>query len=219
LTAFSLAKTQLFADWRRKTTVNGSMYTTTDLISALTRNDLKVKRDLFEQHYELMSSIALRFSKNEEQAKHLLVSAFDRTLNSYVNFKGANTPDFGEFLRTEFVVGAIEFIKSIRSEYYVASTVLANSERDKSYNLFESSEIIDYNSVEAPVLIKSLQELVPSQRLVFNLFVIDGIELLAISEMLEASEQTVKSNLEKARFNLQKNIDKNNRTVKHEQAL
>jgi RNA polymerase sigma factor (sigma-70 family) len=196
------------------------MYTTTDLISALTRNDLKVKRDLFEQHYELMSSIALRFSKNEGQAKQLLVSAFDRTLNSYVNFKGANTPDFGEFLRTEFVVGAIEFIKSIRSEYYVASTVLATNERDKNYNLFESSsEIIDYNSVEAPVLVKSLQELVPSQRLVFNLFVIDGIELHTISEMLEASEQTVKSNLEKARFNLQKNIDKNNRTVKHEQAL
>src|SRR5687767_13837500 len=184
------------------------MYTN-ELINALAKNDLKVKRDLFEQHYELMSSIALRFSKNEEQAKQLLVSAFDRTLNSYVNYKGAETPDFEEFLKAEFVVGAIEFIKSIRSEYYVASTVLATNERDKNYNLFESSEIIDYNSVEAPVLIKSLQELVPSQRLVFNLFVIDGIELHTISEMLEASEQTVKSNLEKARFNLQKNIDKN----------
>lgn len=195
------------------------MYTTNDLISALTRNDLKVKRDLFEQHYELMSSIALRFSKNEQQAKHLLISAFDRTLNSYVNFKGAETPEFVDFLRKEFVIGAIEYIKSIRSEYYVASTVLATSERDKNYNLFEGGEIIDYNTVEAPVLIKSLQELVPSQRLVFNLFVIDGIELHSISEMLEASEQTVKSNLEKARFNLQKNIDKNNRTVKHEQAL
>lgn len=190
------------------------MYTSTDLISALSRNDLTVKRDLFEQHYQLMSSIALRFSKNEEQAKQLLVSAFDRTLNSYVNFKGSSSPDFAEFLRKEFVVGAVEFIKSIRSEYYVASTVLATNERDKNYNLFESSEIIDYNSVEAPVLIKSLQELVPSQRLVFNLFVIDGFELNIISEILEASEQTVKSNLEKARFNLQKNIDKNNRTVK-----
>jgi RNA polymerase sigma-70 factor (ECF subfamily) len=194
------------------------MYTN-ELIAALTKNDLRIKRELFEQHYELMSSIALRFSKNEEQAKQLLVEAFDRTLNAYVNYKGAETPDFGEFLKAEFVLGAIAFIKSIRSEYYVASTVIASNERDKNYNLFENSEIIDYNSVEASVLIKSLQELVPSQRLVFNLFVIDGYELQTISEMLEASEQTVKSNLEKARFNLQKNIDKNNRTVKHEQAL
>lgn len=194
------------------------MYTN-DLIAALSKNDLKVKRELFEQHYELMSSIALRFSKNEAQAKELLIYSFDHVLNAYVNHKASTTPDFQEFLRAEFVIGAIAFIKSIRSEYYVASTVLATNERDKNYNLFESSEIVDYSSVETPVLVKSLQELVPSQRLVFNLFVIDGFELHNISEMLEASEQTVKSNLEKARFNLQKNIDKNNRTVKHEQAL
>ncbi len=192
---------------------------THDLIAALTKNDLKVKRDLFEQHYELMSSIALRFSKNEEQAKQLLIDAFDKTLNAYVNYKGKDVPVFDQFLKAEFITGAINFIKSIRSEYYVASTVLATSERDKNFNLFESSEIIDHNAIETPVLVKSIQELVPSQRLVFNLHVIDGFDLLTISEMLEASEQTVKSNLEKARFNLQKNIEKNNRTVKHEQAL
>jgi len=194
------------------------MYTN-ELIAALTKNDLRVKRELFEQHYELMSSIALRFSKNEEQAKQLLIYSFDHVLNAYVNNKATTAPEFSEFLRAEFIIGAISFIKSIRSEYYVASTVLATNERDKNPNLFESNEIIDYNSVDTPVLVKSLQELVPSQRLVFNLFVIDGLELQRISEMLEASEQTVKSNLEKARFNLQKNIDKNNRTVKHEQAL
>jgi RNA polymerase sigma factor (sigma-70 family) len=209
---------QLFPPLGRKTTVNGRMYTN-ELINALTKNDLRVKRELFEQHYELMSSIALRFSKNEEQAKQLLIYSFDHVLAAYVNTKAATAPEFSEFLRAEFVTGAIAFIKSIRSEYYVASTVLATNERDKNMNLFESNEIIDYNSVDAPVLMKSLQELVPSQRLVFNLFVIDGFELLHISEMLEASEQTVKSNLEKARFNLQKNIDKNNRILKHEQAL
>ena len=89
----------------------------------------------------------------------------------------------------------------------------------RNYNLFENTEIIDYNTVDTPVLVKSLQELVPSQRLVFNLYVIDGYDLPIISEMLEASEQTVKSNLEKARFNLQKNIEKNHKLLKHEQAL
>lgn len=192
---------------------------THDLIAALSKNDLKVKRDLFEKHYELMSSIALRFSKNEEQAKQLLIDAFDKTLNAYVNYKGKEVPEFLGFLKGEFINAAINFIKSIRSEYYVASTVIATSDRDKSYNLFESGEIIDHNAIETPILVKSIQELVPSQRLVFNLHVIDGFDLLTISEMLEASEQTVKSNIEKARFNLQKNIEKNNRTLKHEQAL
>ena len=35
--------------------------------------------------------------------------------------------------------------------------------------------------------------------------------------IVEASEQTVKANLEKARYNLQKNIDKNNKSLKNEQ--
>lgn len=192
---------------------------TNELIIALTRNDNLAKKELFERHYELMSSIALRFSKNEEQAKELMFEAFNKTLQHFVNQRPGDPLDFAAFLEKQFVLEAIAFIKAIRSEYYVASTVIASSERDKNYNLFESNEIIDFNAVDTPVLAKSIQELVPSQRLVFNLYVIDGFDLKTISDMLEASEQTVKSNLEKARFNLQKNIEKNNRTVKHEQAF
>lgn len=192
---------------------------TNELIVALTKNDIAVKKQLFEQHYELMSSIALRFSKNQQQAKDLLIDAFDKVLQEFVNQKSQTEIDFTEFLHKHFILAAIAFIKAIRSEYYVASTVLANGDRDKTYNLFDSNEIIDFNAVETDVLIRSLQELVPSQRLVFNLYIIDGFELQIISDMLEASEQTVKSNMEKARFNLQKNIEKNYKLFKHEQTL
>jgi len=192
---------------------------TNDLILALSKNDANVKKELFESHFELMSSVALRFSKNKQQAKELLFASFDKVLQEFVNKKQAQETSFIEFLQKQFIISAIFYIKGIRSEYYVASTVLANSDRDKSYNLFESSEIIDYNAVETDVLTRSLQELVPSQRLVFNLYIIDGFDLQVISDMLEASEQTVKSNLEKARFNLQKNIEKNYKLLKHEQAL
>lgn len=192
---------------------------TNDLIIALSKNEPQVKKDLFEQHFELMSSMALRFAKNEEQAKELLFESFNKVLQSYLNIRLNDAPDFTDFLKKQFIVEAIAFIKAIRSEYYVASTVVATADRDKNYNLFENTEIIDYNTVDTPILIKSLQELVPSQRLVFNLYVIDGYDLPIISEMLEASEQTVKSNLEKARFNLQKNIEKNHKLLKHEQAL
>jgi len=192
---------------------------TNDLIIAIGKNDPQVKKDLFEQHYELMSSMALRFSKNDAQAKEMLFEAFTNILQNYANQRPIEGIEFGDFLKKEFLKEAIAFIKAIRSEYYVASTVLATRDSDKTFNLFDSPEMIDFNTVDTPVLIRSLQELVPSQRLVFNLYVIDGIDLQVISDMLEASEQTVKSNLEKARFNLQKNVEKNNRNVKHEQAL
>ena len=59
----------------------------------------------------------------------------------------------------------------------------------------------------------------PSQRLAFNLQVIEGYSLSKISDLLETNEQTVKSNIEKARFNLQKTIEKNLKLNQNEQPV
>jgi len=102
----------------------------------------------------------------------------------------------------------------------VASTVYANTPSAKNYNLFEDVSIIDYNNINNDLLIKSIQQLVPSQRLIFNLHIIDGFNLQESAELLEANEHTVKSNLEKARYNLQKGIEKNLKEMKqHEQSF
>jgi DNA-directed RNA polymerase specialized sigma24 family protein len=99
----------------------------------------------------------------------------------------------------------------------VASTVRVTDSPAKTYDLFVDSTLTDFKNVEFDVLIRSLQQLVPSQRLIFNLHIVEQYDLRKAAEILEASEQTVKSNLEKARFNLQKNIDKNNKLLKNEQ--
>ncbi len=66
---------------------------------------------------------------------------------------------------------------------------------------------------------KSIQTLVPSQRLVFNLHVIDNYSLSEASELLDTSEQSIKANLEKARFNLQKSIEKTLKMSNDEQPV
>ena len=53
----------------------------------------------------------------------------------------------------------------------------------------------------------------------FNLNVIDNYSLSEASELLDTSEQSVKSNLEKARFNLQKTIEKNLKLSNDEQPV
>jgi RNA polymerase sigma-70 factor, ECF subfamily len=189
-----------------------------DTYSLLSKNDLQTKRELFEGNYPFMSSIAIRYSKNEIQAKQLINNCFDAIIIRFLE-KKARTSDFNEFLKNEFIAEAVKFIKSIRNEYYVASTVYAPNEENKNYNLFENNELLDFNVADSAVIIKSIQALVPSQRLVFNLFVAEGFDIVQISEILEASEQTVKSNLEKARYHFQKNIEKNLKELKHEQAL
>ncbi len=191
-----------------------------DTISAIQKQDREAIRKVFEDYYPIVYSISIRYCKNEIQANNAVNLSFDAMFSDIINTKNFNQSQFDHFINTKTIQTCIELVKSIRSEYYVASTVYANSPSVKNYNLFEDISIIDYNNINNDILIKSIQQLVPSQRLIFNLHVIDGYSLQESAELLEANEHTVKSNLEKARYNLQKGIEKTLKEMKqHEQSF
>lgn len=189
----------------------------TELISACIKNDKVAKKQFYEAFYTQLAVIALRYSKSKEQSTEMVQNGFAFLFNNLHKYKPNSGVSIEQWLKDEFIVLCVEFIRNIRSEYYVASTVRVTDTPVKTYDLFVDSTLTDFKNVEFDVLIKSLQQLVPSQRLIFNLNVVEGYDLSKAAEILEASEQTVKSNLEKARFNLQKNIDKNNKSLKNEQ--
>lgn len=189
----------------------------TELISACIKNDKVAKKQFYEAFYTQLAVIALRYSKSKEQSTEIVQNGFAFLFNNLHKYKPNSGVSIEQWLKEEFIVFCVEFIRNIRSEYYVASTVRVTDTPVKTYDLFIDSTLTDFKNVEFDVLIKSLQQLVPSQRLIFNLNVVEGYDLSKAAEILEASEQTVKSNLEKARFNLQKNIDKNNKSLKNEQ--
>lgn len=186
-----------------------------ELIQALKNNDKNVQKELFINHFGPLAAIANRYSKNQNQAEELLHQCFHNCLLKLSNSKPTQLSDLPQFFQKEFTIECVAFIKNIRSEYYVSSTVYASSDASsKNYSLFESNDSIDYTQLETDILVTALQQMVPSQRLAFNLHIIDGYSLPEVATILESSEATVKSNLEKARYNFQKNIDKNLKTSK-----
>jgi RNA polymerase sigma-70 factor (ECF subfamily) len=191
---------------------------TQELITACLKNDKAARRQIYETFYGKLSAIALRYAKSKDQSHDLVQNGFQHLFSELGKFKLNGEQSFDDWMTQEFIAFAVKYIRNIRSEYYVASTVRAGDAPEKTNDLFTENIITDYTSVSPDVLVKSLQQLVPSQRLVFNLHVIEEYDLRSISEILEASEQTVKSNLEKARYNLQKNIDKNTKS-KNEQLV
>jgi RNA polymerase sigma factor (sigma-70 family) len=177
----------------------------TEITSLLSRKDDSFRKQLFEAHYPVFSVIADRYSKNSTQSKEVLHAGFASAFRKLAQLKGVKTNQLAEVLRHAFIEGAVQFIRSIRNEYYVSSTVYA-VEPARNYDLFNTTEIPDFNSVNTTAYIKGLQLLVPSQRLVFNLCVVDSYTHDEAAALLECSVETLKSNLEKARYNLQKNI-------------
>ena len=65
-----------------------------------------------------------------------------------------------------------------------------------------SPDILSYLSEE--VILKSIQELPPSYRMVFNLYCLEGYKHSEIAQKLNISEGTSKSNLNTARIKLKK---------------
>jgi RNA polymerase sigma-70 factor, ECF subfamily len=193
--------------------------TSPEIISLIQKNDGLAKKQMFELYYGKMATIALRYCKNQNQADEALNEVLNNCIHKLQQPNQTQAIDLDVFLEKEFIIACVAFIKNIRSEYYVASTVYASEAGSKNYDLFANNELVDFNKTDNTTFIKALQQLVPSQRLVFNLHVIDGYTLQDAATLLESSEQTVKSNLEKARFNLQKNIQKCLNNVKYEQSF
>ena len=175
-----------------------------ELIELIQKKDASARQKWFESFYERLSPIAHRYAKSAEQAEAMLPQALH---NAYE--KMHEMPEGNETaVVRQFIAECVNYIRSIRNEYFVASTVHATTAQpERNYNLFDSEERPDPNAVSTDVLINALQKLVPAQRLVFNLHVIDGYSLAEAAALLESSEATLKSNLEKARFTLQKNIE------------
>ena len=190
----------------------------TEVIQGLHKNDKPEKKYLFENYYGKLFALVLRYCKSQAQAVEIFNKAFNLSIQKLQTLKNTQI-DLDDFLEKEVIKETINQIKSLRSEYYVASTVYAVQKENKNYDLFDANEIIDYYSIDNEILVKALQQLVPSQRLIFNLHVVEGLSLEDAAQLLEASEQTVKSNLEKARFNMQKNIEKSLRQSRHEQSF
>ncbi len=183
------------------------------------KNDKAAIKEVFEKHFGKMASIAIRYCKSEAQANEAVNFGFHEFITKLQQNRNAQAIDPEQTFERDFIRSCAAFVKGISSEYYVASTVYASGLTNKNYDLFETNEFIDFALIDNEVLIRSLQQLVPSQRLVINLHVIDGNSLDETANIIEASLQTVKSSLEKARYNLQKNIEKCYKTMKNEQSL
>ena len=77
-------------------------------------------------------------------------------------------------------------------------------------------EISDKGRSPTDSAIQAIQELSPAYRTVFNLYVIENYSHKEISELLGISEGTSKSNLSKAKFNLQKIISQHLSSIENE---
>jgi len=154
-------------------------------------------------------SICDRYTSQEEDASEILNDGFLKIFKEIHHFKPAYVDvvsSFRGWMRKIMVYTAIDHFRKNNKHQNI-------SELDTAiFHLpVESETAVDKISYDE--IIRFIQELSPGYRTVLNLFVVEGFSHEEISKQLHISVGTSKSNLAKARKQLQKILFRQNKIL------
>lgn len=142
----------------------------------------------------------MRYSKDRDSAEEILqegfIKIFDK-LNAF-DYKGS----FEGWMRRIMANTAIDSIRKSKKD-----PLLTDNDEDFKLGAVDpmiESEELDLTDLKASIALEAINQLSPAYRAVFNLYVMEEYTHKEIAEILGISEGTSKSNLAKAKFNLQK---------------
>ena len=168
------------------------------LIEACIKGDRQSQSRLYNIYKQKMFVVCLRYSKTREEAEEILQEGFMKVFEFLYQYKA--TGPFEGWVRKIMVNCALQKYRSKGNLRPVLD--------------------IDTIAVEHPVhediiakigtkeLLNMVQQLPPAYRIIFNLYVFEGMKHREIAGLLGISEGTSKSNLSDARAILQKAVNK-----------
>ncbi len=147
-----------------------------------------------------MLGVCMRYSKDRDSAEEVLQEGFIKIFEKLdrFNYQGS----FEGWMRRIMANTAIDAIRKNKKNPLL-------SDNDEDFKLISEDAIVDQENLDliqlkAEVAMEAINSLSPAYKAVFNLYVIEKYTHKEIAEMLEISEGTSKSNLSKAKLNLQK---------------
>lgn len=171
---------------------------------AIIKGCIKHKREsqkrLYKLHYAYGMSITLRYSNSRDEAAQLFNDAF---MKVFTNIKTYDTSKpFKPWLRKIIVNTSINHFHKTNTKKIRLQNLELKTDGIRIEETITSGMAYDE-------IIEMVQKLTPAYRTVFNLYVIEGYKHREIADMLGISIGSSKSNLAKAKQNLQTMLEHN----------
>jgi RNA polymerase sigma-70 factor (ECF subfamily) len=148
---------------------------------------------LYERYYGKMMAICQRYANDKQDASLILNNGFLKIFTHLEQFKKSKNQNFNGWAHRIMVNSAIDFYRS----------AIKNNTKEITDNLVVISHEDSLSQLAVEEIIALIQQLSPAYRTVFNLYVMEGYSHAEIAEMLGIAEGTSKSNLSKAKLQLQ----------------
>ena len=163
-------------------------------------NSRESQKKIYTSFYGYAMAVCDRYTSNQDDAIEILNDGFLKIFKEIYRYKPAYSDvvsSFKGWLRKIMVYTAIDHFRKNHKHQF--TTDLDNGVIQVASHAEDALDRISYEEI-----IRSIQDLTPGYRTVFNLFIIEGFTHEEISEKLGISIGTSKSNLAKARRQLQK---------------
>lgn len=177
-------------------------------LGACALNKRESQKIIYNSFYGYAMAVCDRYTSNEEDAVEILNDGFLKVFKEVHHYSPAYADvvsSFKGWLRKIMVYTAIDHFRKFNKHKFVMDldqvVIQVPSHGEDAIDKISYDEIIS-----------GIQELSPGYRTVLNLFIIEGLSHDEIAEQLGISTGTSKSNLSKARRQLQKILFKQNQT-------
>jgi len=182
------------------------------IIAGCIENKRSSQERLFKLYYGKLMGATLRYTNDNDTAQEIVQEGFIKIFDKIIKFE--KTGSFEGWMRRIVVNTAIDYLRKSKRDSWVQENEI--NTKDEYSNPSEEIEFQNAMEIKAEFAIQAIQELSPAYRTVFNLYVIENYSHKEISELLGISEGTSKSNLSKAKLNLQKIISQHLSSIENE---
>ena len=169
------------------------------LIKKCQKRDIKAQEQLYKLFADKLFAVCLKYSSNYQQAEDNLQDAFLMIFNKIGQYNDSGS--FEGWMKRVTINTALQ--------KYRKQTLF---EIVREEHLKEPEIEIDDDSISVDYLLRIIQELPDRYRQVFNLYALDGYSHKEISDILNISTGTSKSNLARARMILKEKIEASNQS-------
>ncbi len=174
-----------------------------EIVEGCLRGERRSQEALFKEFYGKMMAVCLRYISDRDTAQEVLQEGFIKVFDKLevFDFKGS----FEGWIRRIIANTAIDAIRKNKRNPFLSDQ--DNDFKQESVNEMEEKEKIELIEVKAEVAMDAISKLSPAYRTVFNLYVLEEYSHKEIAEILGINEGTSKSNLAKAKMNLQRTLN------------
>jgi RNA polymerase sigma-70 factor (ECF subfamily) len=167
------------------------------LIRKCIQNDRAGQLKLYQLFSPVLYGICLKYMKNEDDAKDVFQEAFIIVFQKISQYKFEGS--FEGWLKRIFINKLIETLNKKKKESFFLDVF--DPETDEI-----AEEELGIIPISQEKMLEYIQDLPDQYRMVFNLYVFEKMKHKEIAKLLQISEGTSKSNLNRAKRILQKRI-------------